>query len=231
MVCATPFFGYSVLTIQEIDFMRLKRAGLGIVLFAFSTFALAQKNEISLGVGAVVTGDQQTSFEIACSAPLITCPPGFTLNTSTATGVGLEGSYTRRLFDFGRVSLGAEFPVLGIPSRDLTTTLSGVHAATSISSVFFTPSAQIRFRASSGVSPFLSVGGGLAHHEAGSAVNRWALQFGGGLDFKTPLPHLGIRAEVRDFWARAFNGSSGAVHVSPEHLHNVFAGAGVVFKF
>jgi len=60
---------------------------------------------------------------------------------------------------------------------------------------------------------------------------RGAFQFGGGLDFKTPLPHIGLRAEVRDFWARGINESGGIAQVSPERQHNLFAGGGIVIKF
>jgi hypothetical protein len=211
------------------------------LLFAVSTFALAQKNEVSLSVGAVATPDQQI-VEIG-----LTCPVGFPncggpLNTSTSTGVAFAGSYTRQLFNFHIASLGVEFPIVGVPSRDETSQFIGAvpvglppfvtqPRTVSESSVFFTPSARIKFLPSRAVSPFFSIGGGWAHFETTSSINRGALQFGGGVDFKTPLPHIGIRAEARDFWARRFAESGGIVQVSPERLHNVFAGAGIVFKF
>ena len=213
--------------------MQGKKVGFIVLWFALSTFALAQKNEFSLSVGAVATSDQQTTFRG------ITCPVGFPncagpFNTSTSTGVAFEGVYTRRLFNFHVASVGVEFPILGIPSRDVTTDRTPIGAlpfTVSQWSIFFTPSVQVRLLPSSHISPFFSLGGGLAHHDAAGSINRGALQFGGGLDFKTPLPHLAIRAEIRDFWARGFAEGSPISQVSPERLHNVFAGAGIVFKF
>jgi len=219
---------------KERIFMQGKNAGFIIVVcFALSSLALAQKNEFALSVGAVATSDQQTTLLG------ITCPVGFPnctgpFNTSTSTGIAFEGVYTRRLFNFHIASVGVEFPILGVPSRDVTTNRTPIGAlpfTVSQWSLFFTPSVQIRFLPSGRISPFFSLGGGLAHHDAASSITRGALQFGGGADFKTPLPHLAIRAEIRDFWARGFAESSRFFAVSPERLHNVFAGAGIVFKF
>lgn len=213
--------------------MQHKKAVVVVLCFALSAFALAQKNEFNLSVGAVATSDQQTTF------PDVTCPVGFPncagpFNASTSTGVAFEGAYTRQLFNFHLASVGVEFPLVGVPSRDVTTNRTPIGfppATVSQWSIFFTPSAQVRFLPSGHISPFFSLGGGLAHHDAGSSITRGALQFGGGVDFKTPLPHLAIRAEIRDFWARGFAESSQFSRVSPERLHNVFAGAGIVLKF
>jgi hypothetical protein len=209
--------------------MRVKKKGFVIVVFALSTIALAQKNEISFSIGAMATSDQQQTL-----LGVGTCVVGFPncagpFNRSTDLGVSFAGGYTRELFNFHVASLGAEFPILGVPGRNVNATVLGVPLPTiSESSLFFTPSARIRFLPSSPISPFFSLGGGLAHHDAaGSTSNQGALQFGGGVDFKTPLPHLGIRAEVRDFWAA---GASSGI-VTPEHQHNVFAGAGIVLRF
>jgi hypothetical protein len=197
-----------------------------IAWFALSTFALGQKNDFSLSVSAVATSDQQIR-------PLFGATSG-PITHSTSTGVAFEGAYTRRIFDFHAASIGVEFPILGVPDRDVTPRVVGLPPFLSFSqsSLFFTPSAQVRFLPSGRVSPFLSLGGGLVHaKEPGNSVTRGALQFGGGVDFKTPLPHLAIRGEVRDFRARAFAQSSVGFRITPERLQNVFAGAGVVFRF
>ena len=203
-----------------------------VLLFAFSTLALAQKNEVSVSVGAVATSDQQTQFlGIICPFNFPTCAGPFHFNTST--GVAFEGNYARQIFNFHLASVGVEFPLLGVPSRDVNTSAAGFPSGKfSLSSLFFTPSARIKILPSGAISPFFSLGGGLAHYEAAGSTNHGALQFGGGADFKTPLPHFAIRLEVRDFWARGLNdGSSGNPSVKPERLHNVFGGGGVVFKF
>jgi hypothetical protein len=225
--------------------MHRKIAGLIVLLFAVSTPVLAQKNDVSFSIGAVATSSQTTIFVgLFCTIGNPNC--GGPFNTSTSAGVAFEGAYARQVFNLGgAASLGVELPLVGVPGRDLNVKLLGVPLTTfSQSSLFFTPSARIKFLPSSPVSPFFSLGGGLAHHGggvnqgifqfgsgAGSAINRGALQFGGGVDFKTPLPHIGLRVEVRDFWARGFDESTGNTQVSPERQHNIFAGGGIVFRF
>ena len=206
-------------------------------LFAVSTIALAQKNEINFSIGAITSSDQSSTLFPALGAP---CPPFCIMqfNSSTSTGVAFEGGYARQLFSFGPASLDLDIPIVGVPSRNFHEGSLGVFLpATKVSLLFFTPSARIKLFHSGPVSPFVSVGGGLAHFGTSSTpgvdrgTNNPALQFGGGADFKTPLPHLSFRAEVRDFWARGTLTSSSLAQVSPEHQHNIFAGGGIVFKF
>ena len=206
--------------------MHWKTAGFIVLLFALSPFALAQKNEVSLSVGALATSDQQA---FTCFLNISTCNGPFNIHFSTT--VALEGDYVRQVFNFRLASVGAEFPIVGVPSQEVTTTFNGIILTAHQSSVFFTPSARIKFLPSASISPFLSFGGGLAHHNAARSTTNGALQFGGGVDFKTPLPHLAIRAEVRDFWARGLEQSNTFTHVSPERQHNLFGGAGLVIKF
>ena len=206
--------------------MHWKTAGLVVLLFTLSPFALAQKNEVSLSAGALATSDQQAS---ACFIGPIPCLGPF--NTRFSTSFALEGDYVRQIFNFRVASLGAEFPILGVPRQEVTTSFNGFLVTAHQSSLFFTPSARIKFLPSGPISPFLSLGGGLAHHEAARSVTRGALQFGGGVDFKTPLPHFGIRAEVRDFWARGLQESNTFVRITPERQHNIFGGGGLVFRF
>lgn len=214
--------------------MRLTQAGFLILLFGLSTLAWPQKNQLSFSVGTVATSDQQTTLVgVTCPVGLPNC--GGPFNTSTSTQVAFEGSYFRQLFNLHVASVGVELPLVGVPTRDVSTNRTPIGFPPFIVSqwsLFFTPSAQIRFLPSSRLSPFFSVGGGWAHHDNGpSSVTRGALQFGGGADFKTPLPHFALRLEVRDFWAKGFAESVSVDRVSPERLHNVFAGVGIVFKF
>jgi hypothetical protein len=207
--------------------------------FAMPVLVLAQKNEVSLSVGGIFTGDQRavTTFPTLLPCP-VTNPTCNVFSTSFQTdpGVGLEGSYARRIVGSGPTSLYLELPVVGVPGRDLRTTFTnnGFQGSSTLStwSLFFTPSAKVKFLESSVVSPFVTVGGGLAHSaRPRSSINKGALQFGGGLDFKTPIPRLRIRAEVRDFYAASFAESSSLTRVSPERLHNVFAAGGAVVRF
>jgi hypothetical protein len=209
-----------------------------VSLCSFSIPIFAQKNEVSFSVGGVLATDQTstTTLLFACPATRPNCNI-FTVKERTNPGVTFMGNFSRRIAVLGPATVYAETPVFGGPARDGTLsfrngTFLGDVAAGSSSSFFFTPSAKIRFLDSSRVSPFTTLGGGLAHVRGfGATRNGGALQFGGGLDFKLPVPHLGFRAEVRDFFSGTAPQSSGPTQVSPAHQHTVFAGGGVVFKF
>jgi hypothetical protein len=210
--------------------MHTKAQVFAALLLVLSTYGMAQKNEFALTVGGATSSSQQTRLVgVTCPQDLPCTGP---FNSKTNVGVAFEGVYTREVFNFHAASLGAELPFVGAPHRDVTTQaiLFGP-VSISQSALFFTPSARIKFLPSSAVSPFFSIGGGLARFETGGAVNRGALQVGGGVDLRTPWRHFAIRGEVRDFRATGTLDNGGISRVSPAHQNNVFAGAGVVLKF
>ncbi len=93
-----------------------------------------------------------------------------------------------------------------------------------------------KFLPASPISPWVSVGGGWARYSSDDnvTVNKGAVQYGGGLDFKTGLPLLGFRAEVRDF----VTSDPSALIVGPSttpmkglHHHSVLVGGGIVLRF
>lgn len=194
-----------------------------------STHLFAQKNEVSFSVGGLISTNQSLGNNISvCPVNLPNCNPPISI--STDTGVAFEGTFARQMFKFGPASLDVEVPLLGAPGRDLH--FGGSPTGTPVSSLFFTPSARVRFFRSKAISPFASVGGGLAHFGfQGGDRNTGALQYGGGLDFKTPLPHVAFRAEARDFYAAGATQSTSLVPVSPLRQHNVFVGGGAVLRF
>lgn len=229
--------------------MNVKRSVL-VAFFCcvFSLFSFAQKNEFALSIGAIHSSDQTVTVGgIVCPLGLL-CGPQ---TNSIDLGVGFEGNYARQLVKFGGASLGVEVPIVGIPGRDVRFTTFGVTTAGSVSTwtFYLTPSARLKFHAGP-IEPFVSLGGGWAHFGTtfsvaapafpgvtassfsfSNSANRGVLQFGGGVDFKTPLPHLGVRAEVRDFWGSGTAQPSNLVTVSPAHQHNIFAAGGVVLRF
>src|SRR5215472_7465111 len=210
-------------------------------LGSYSVYVFAQNNEVSLSVGGVFVTDQTSTTTTLVPIPCLPTNPGcniFTSHFTSSPGVAFMGNFARRVTAFGPASFYLEAPVVGGPGRDTTVsfrngTLLGVDLVTlSSSSLFFTPSAKFKFLESSRISPFATVGGGLAHLGfASSSRNTGALQFGGGLDFKSPIPHLGFRAEARDFFSGGNFQSSRLTSVSPAHQHVVFAGGGAVFRF
>ena len=231
--------------------MNVKRSAVvAFFCFVFSLFSFAQKNEFALSIGAMHSSDQTATVGgIVC--PLgVNCGPA---NISTNTGVGFEGNYARQLVRFGGASLDVEVPIVGVPGHDVHLSVAQMSVASNISTwtFFLTPSARIKFHAGP-IAPFVSVGGGWAHVETNvnvlnivpvtsgailgsfpfsSSLDHGVLQFGGGVDFKTPLPHLAVRAEARDFWGTGIARSLAVGTISPEHQHNIFAAGGVVFRF
>ena len=223
-------------------------------LICTSVKALGQANEVSFSIGAVSTSDQNaTSRVLGFACPVSNPDCGlFSTRLRSDTALGFEGTYARRLARAGVASFYAELPLVGIPGHDVNAQVSPPPGVTiagnttfSSSSILFTPSARVKFFDSSAVSPFASVGGGLAHsstdtQDAGGlfsfASNTGALQFGGGIDFGKRSSRLGFRAEVRDFYfgsgAQASSPALGVqTSLDPERLHHLFAGGGMVVRF
>ena len=184
----------------------------------------AQKNELGFTAGGIKSSSQSG---VVCEAILICQPPASFFNIDT--GGAFEAVFARRLAGFGPASLHLELPVIAGPSRG-TSPLGGVSPG-NLSSLFFTPSLKLKLLPAASVSPFVSAGGGLAHFSVNSTgSNNGAFQVGGGADFKTPVPRLGIRAELRDVISGQPNFGPGTSSADSRR-HNVFVGGGVVLKF
>jgi hypothetical protein len=183
--------------------------------------AVAQQNELSLTFGGNFTISPKGSR--FCEV-ILTCPTG-PVSVDVSPGFAIAGSFARRFADFKAAALYAEFPVLGTPTRSGPEIFSG-----DFSSIFFTPSIRAQFAPARSVSPFVSAGAGLAHYSGGGSDTQWAIQFGGGLDFKTRLPHLGVRVELRDFVTGRPSIFS-LINVTSGHLQQLYAGGGIVLRF
>lgn len=198
------------------------------VAFLLSSLLHAQRTEVAATFGATLSPDAQGLVScgeaIVCPIPLGTTGP-----LSFGWGFSWQASFAQRLKNFKAASLYLEVPVNGAPERTTPTFLVGG----SYSSIFFTPGLQAKFLPRSRISPFASVGGGLAHYYgtvSNSSSNTGALGVGGGLDFKTPWPKLAFRAEVRDYiTGRPAGAPFGAV--TSNHVQNIFSGVGFVIKF
>jgi hypothetical protein len=220
-----------------------------IVVLSFSIFlpltdASAQQNELGFVLGGTFSPDAHAPVFIGAG----TCPiPNFNCTISRRihvdSGVSFEGVYGRRVLEAPFASLYLELPVVGIPARRLNPTLASfpafppVPTRSDLAAIFVTPSLKAKFLAKAPVSAFISIGGGLAHYRSNFefspqntglvSTTTGALQFGGGLDIKTPLEPLVFRLEVRDFQA----GDPGTGFGQLDHRHNIFAGVGAVFRF
>jgi hypothetical protein len=208
-------------------------AALTIAVLVLSSSALAQKADAAFVVGGSFVSNTSVNAVPICPGPV--CPT-FSTNVQSTHQVFLEGTLAARLLNAKVASLHLELPVAGIPSQKLTFTSAPTGLVGHLSSVFFTPALRLKLLPGSPIAPWVSVGGGLAHYspDSGSSTSKGALEYGGGLDFKTGIPHLGFRAEVRDFVSGApslpvVNGfvvtTQGGSH------HNVLAGGGIVLRF
>ncbi|HKT50638.1 MAG TPA: hypothetical protein VJV96_10085 [Candidatus Angelobacter sp.] len=203
--------------------MYRSRCALFLFLLLAGVAVHAQKAEVSLTVGAAVSPDGKGP---ATCGEAIICPipQGIIGPVALGTGLSWQTSFAYRLVNFKAAALYLELPLAGSPSR------TGPGFSPTFSSFFFTPSAHLKLLPGRAISPFASVGGGVAHFSSlDSSGNAGVLQVGGGLDFRTPLRVLGIRVEARDF-------ITGHSSVAPlvdftSHVQHVFVGGGIVLKF
>lgn len=205
----------------------MKRVSILFVILCASTYALAQKADIAFVAGG--------SF--VSNANVTVLPPATVVDTlKTNNHLFLEGALGVRLVNARVVSLSLDVPVAGIPSQKLTLASTPSTVVDHLSSVFITPGLRLKLLPVSPISPWVSVGGGWARFSTDSGVrtNKGAVEYGGGLDFKTGLPVLGFRAEVRDFVTGDPNFGTASVLAgdsSAFHRHNLLAGGGIVLRF
>src|ERR1051325_3784291 len=183
------------------------------------------KNEIGLLLGATATparrlaDGSQVAFE---------------------SGVVFQATYARQLKRSHAAALFVELPFVASPLVDLSS--SNVSVPANYAYLFVTPGVRVKVKPDSPVSPWVSLGGGYGYFEEskqrqdGSTIpridaGRAALQFGGGVDFRTPIRILfpiGFRAEVRDFYSGKPDFRTDATG-SPQH--NVVFSGGLVVHF
>lgn len=203
----------------------LKRSVLlaGLLVLMGAACGYAQSNDLAVSFGA--TFSPSVKGQPICEA-IPVCPAN-PVDHPVEQGFSLVGAYSHRLINVGAASLHLELPAMFAPSRKADTALFNPD----FSSFFFTPSLKLELLPGSGISPFVSAGGGFAHfHETSTSDTRAAFQVGGGLDFKTRLPLLGFRLEVRDF-ITGRPGTPSFTTVSSDHLQSIFVGGGITLHF
>ncbi|HKF20775.1 MAG TPA: hypothetical protein VKE93_04355 [Candidatus Angelobacter sp.] len=209
----------------------------GALVLSFSPFCMAQKADAAFVVGGAFVSDSNVVLTIPCALPIPGCSPTpFNETVMTGSHIFFEGVGAFRVVNAKALSLHLEVPVAGIPSQKVTFTGAFALEPHQLSSVFITPSLRVKLLPSSPISPWGSIGGGWAHYSSDvtPANNKGALQFGGGLDFKTPIPHLAFRAEVRDFVTSQPDPGIFLFLVHPQgrlHHHSLLTGGGVVLAF
>ena len=204
MPCVTVFRTSNQKGISRTEETRLLRKTVltivCVVLALFQAHAQAdRKNEIGLLLGATVT-------------PALDVPRQGGSSLEIWSGITFQLTYARQLATARSVALYFEVPALAIPLQDVTAS-NGVVPA-NYDSFFVTPGLRVKLAPFARVSPWFSAGGGYAlfdesanridgTHNTTRGTSGGAVQFGGGVDIRTPINVLfpiGLRAEVRDFY-------------------------------
>jgi len=209
----------------------MKRLAILFAIFCVSTFAVAQQADVAVVVGGSFVNNSRVTF---LSAPTVVD------TVKTNNHIFYEGALAIRLANAHLVSLHLELPVVGIHSSNqqiaITAPVGNTTITVDTSAIFITPALRLKILPVAPISPWISVGGGWARfsQDLGPTTNKGAIEYGGGLDFKTGLPVLGFRAEVRDFvtgdpnfgFTNIVTGDNGGLR-----RHNLMVGGGIVLRF
>lgn len=185
-----------------------------------------ERNELSGLIGRTIISDHGV---------IDTATPGALLTSDK--GLSFQANYGRRLLDLGIIGLTGEVPLVVNVNENLHYNLNLVPK--NYKSFFVTPSLRANLFPGSGLSPWVSAGGGVGYLKSSSTLEfggpnpgdrgttTGVFQFGLGLDVKL-FSSLGVRAEVRDFFAGVPRSN---VDINKGYQHNLFVGAGVTWHF
>jgi len=205
----------------------LRRVSL-VLFFVVRFTAFAQSsNELGLLLGVEIIPDHSTAGP---SAPI-------TFSKSSS----LQATYARRAVSGAHAALLFEVPFVASPSHSINS--SARSTPVSLATLYVTPGLRLAVSPDKLLSPWLSFGGGYGLFESSEKLatglpnpdrfrNTGTLQFGGGLDVKTPLHFLlpiGFRAELRDFYT--LDTPDFITVVREAHQHNVIASGGLVLRW
>ena len=209
--------------------MSLKHLTIAVLVSgcAFVAQATAQKNELSGLVGRTFISDQTITGSALSDNKL-----------RFGDGLTFEVNYARRVMSTGFLSLALEVPFVFNPDEDLHAALPS-RIPEKYQSYFVTPAARLNVFPDLGVSPWVSVGGGVGHFSDSSSLlfggknpgktgtTSGVFQAGVGLDVHL-LGKLSLRGEARDFWSAVPKAN---VNTGNSRQHNFFVGGGIVWRF
>ncbi len=199
-------------------------AALTASIIVLAAGASAQVNDVSAGLGRTFISDQGVQGTTLLDS-----------NIHFGDGFSYSLSYGRRLVDIGIASLTVEVPFVHDPTAGLNYGNNVVPK--DFGAFYLTPSIRVNAFPHFAVSPWISGGGGFAHFSpnsqleyggasAAKSTTTGAIQLGAGLDV-TLIGSLKLRGELRDFYT-----GEPDFNLKPQkHMHNMFAGAGIVFSF
>ncbi len=199
-----------------------------ICLSAAATAQDDQKNELGLLLG----------FESVPSNALATAPGG---SVDFGKSEVFQVNYARRIVRGDKAALWFEVPAAAGPSHRIRT--ANPATPVSVATFYLTPSFRVNFAPRRPVSPWLSAGGGYSLFETSETytngaknlnrlTNTAALQFGGGVDVRTPyklLVPVNLRLELRDFYS--FEGQKINAAVKNGGQHGVVFSGGFLLRW
>lgn len=193
---------------------RLIPALIAVVL-ALTLSASAQKNELALTAGGYFPTNTNGDFH---AAPVI------------------EGSFAHRVYSVPMAALYVELPVAKTfdAGIDTVTVATSPTKGSTYSALFVTPGLKLKLAPSFPVSPWLAVGGGVAHfsrdgQSGGKTGNSGVVDFGAGVDMKV-APFISLRGQVRDYYSGSLNSALGFSSTSSRQ-HNILVSGGLVLRF
>lgn len=198
-----------------------------VLLAALISGAGAQeRNELTGLIGRTFVSDQGVTG---------TSTPGALLTSSA--GLSLQANYGRQLLDLGLVGLTGEVPFVVNFGETVHYDLNLVPK--NYKSFFVTPSIRANLFPGSGISPWVSAGGGLGRFNENSTLEFGGVnpgktgtttaifQMGVGIDVKL-FSRFSVRGEARDFFSGVPQLN---VDTGKSRQHNFFVGAGVIWHF
>ena len=171
----------------------------------------------------------------------LTAPPAAVGEVDYSSSLSLELTYSRELHHFGSHSIWLDVPALVGPSHRISSANPAL--PTSNATFYVTPSARFDFASHRGFTPWVSAGGGYGLFETSDFLNggtnnptihthTGVLQFGGGVDVKTPIriwKPIGLRGEFRDFFA--LSQPTYFAPVTGHTQHNLTVSGGLTARF
>src|SRR5580698_4525816 len=203
-------------------------AVLAVMMFILGGSAAAQdeKNELSGSLGRMFISDQG-----------IIGATNFNPVVRSGNGLTFEVNYARRILGTPVFAIAGEVPAVFDLDEKLN---SGDNVVPkNYKQIFITPSARLNLFPDTAVSPWVSLGCGVAEFtenstliyggpNPGSSTTSGVLQGGFGLDVRV-LHQFSIRLDVRDFWSGT--PSLPLADTGKSRQHNFFVGGGVVWHF
>src|SRR5215475_9929560 len=208
--------------------VKLFRRAVLLLLFVMRLPAFGQShNELGLLLGVEIIPDHSTA---APSVPII-----------VSKSSSLQATYARSVLNGGRAALLFEVPFVASPSHSVRSLAQSTPV--SLATLYVTPGLRFVVSPDNLLSPWLSFGGGYGLYESSEKLangvrnpdrfrSTGTIQFGGGVDFKTPLQFLfpiGLRAEVRDF--HALDTPNFITAIRENRQHNIVASGGLILRW